>query len=199
MTKSIGSISNYPNPKLKIMRNKHSSWQRKLLFLTVVSLHLVLLFTFNQATSADNQEARTIPKFLLKDINGKEINSEQLKGHITILDFWTTWCEPCIKEIPALNKLQEKYAKDGLKIFAITVQSGWSKDIKPKVTRYKIQYPVLVGDDEIVSQYQVIGFPTTFVIDPAGNIYRKYFGSPANKIAELEQDINELINSHQKD
>src|SRR5829696_7767191 len=67
----------------------------------------------------------------LKDLNGKTVNLDDMKGSILVVDFWATWCGPCITEIPAYNKLQEKYAKQGVKIVGVTLASGEAKEVKP--------------------------------------------------------------------
>src|SRR5213593_984928 len=72
-----------------------------------------------------------VPDFKLNDLNGKAFKSSQLQGSVVLLDLWATWCEPCIADIPMLNRLHEKFGS--LKVVGIAVESGWAKDIKPHV------------------------------------------------------------------
>lgn len=137
------------------------------------------------------------PEFKLTDLNGKVFKSSQLQGNIVLLDLWATWCEPCIADIPMLNRLHEKFGSRGLKVIGIAVESGWAKDIRPHVAKLSIKYPVLVGTDKIVEQYEMIGFPTTYLIGRDGRLIKKYLGTLPDqeneKEAEIARDIEALL------
>ena len=137
------------------------------------------------------------PEFKLTDLNGKAFKSSQLQGNVVLLDLWATWCEPCIADIPMLNRLHEKFGGRGLKVVGIAVESGWAKDIRPHVAKLGIKYPVLVGTDKIVEQYEMIGFPTTYLIGKDGRMIKKYLGTlpdqEREKEAEMERDIEALL------
>lgn len=137
--------------------------------------------------------ASAAPAFSLPDLNGRAFKSSQLKGSVVLLDLWATWCEPCIAEIPVLNRLHERYEKRGLKIVGIAVQSGWAKDISPHVAKRRIKYAVLVGSDQIMEKYQVLGFPTTYLIGKDGRIVKKYIGTMENREAEKEKELEREI------
>ena len=98
--------------------------------------------------AAAEGELKPMPALSLKDFDGKAIESDKLKGNVLVLDFWATWCGPCIAEIPALNRLQEKYAAKGLKVIGVTIASGEPKEVKPFISRNKMKYTVLMGDDD---------------------------------------------------
>src|SRR2546427_7254070 len=114
-----------------------------------------------------------VPNFKLNDLNGRAFKSSQLQGRVVLLDLWATWCEPCVADIPMLNRLHEKFGSRGLKVVGIAVESGWAKDIKPHVAKLGIKYPVLVGTEKIVEQYEMIGFPTTYLIGGDGKVVKK--------------------------
>ena len=75
-----------------------------------------------------------MPTLSLKDFEGKAITSDAFKGDVLVLDFWATWCGPCITEIPEFNRLQEKYAGKGVKVIGVTLASGEAKEVKPFIT-----------------------------------------------------------------
>lgn len=133
------------------------------------------------------------PDFKVKDLNGKEFKSSELAGSVVVLDLWATWCEPCIDDIPIFNRLHERYGSRGLQVVGVAVESGWAQDIKPHVAKHGIKYTVLVGDQKVVEQYQLIGFPTTYLIDKKGNIYKKYIGTLPDKEGEKEADLQREI------
>jgi len=144
------------------------------------------------------QTPATLPQFSLPKLDGQILRSEELKDNIVVLDFWATWCESCVGEIPAFNRIQEKYSSHGVKVIGMAVQSGWASDIQKFAVEYKMQYPILVGNDDTVSDFGVISFPATYVIAPGWRLYKKYSGSPGNKSADVERDIEALLQAKAK-
>ena len=139
------------------------------------------------------QPGDAAPAFNLPDLNGKQFSSAELKGNVVLLDLWATWCEPCIADLPIYKKFFERYGSRGLRVVGIAVESGWAKDIQPHVAKHGIRYPVLVGDENVVGAYQLIGFPTTYLIDRDGKIAKKYIGTLDGKEAQKESDMEREI------
>ena len=139
------------------------------------------------------QEPSPLPEFSLLTLKGQTVTSQELKDSIVILDFWATWCEGCITEIPAFNRLEKKYSPQGVKVIGMAVQSGWAKDIRRFAKLYKMGYTLLVGNDDIVSEYGVISFPATYVIAPGWKLHKKYLGVSATKAADIQRDIETLL------
>ena len=145
-------------------------------FLWVILLSLPFL-AFSENTKA--------PNFSLKDSQGKVVKLSDFKGKVIILDFWATWCPPCKMEIPNFVKLQKKYKKKGLQIIGISLDRGGARVVKPFAKEYKMNYPVLLGNMEVVRKYGPIqGIPTTFIIDKHGNIVEKFIGFREKEIFE---------------
>ena len=112
-------------------------------------------------------------------------------GKVAIIDFWATWCEPCIAEIPKFNQLHDQYPN--IQVIGITVMSPHD-DIKPKVQEVGMKYTVLVGNDDVADGFGgLIGFPTTFVVTKDWKIYKKYLGALPNKQDRIRQDIEKLL------
>lgn len=158
---------------------------------TVTKLREVINSTGFKAGKV-KEDAHPAAVFKLPDLDGKQINSADLKGSIIVLDFWATWCSPCLAEIPTFNALHAKYATRGVKVIGIAVQSGWAKDIKPYRDKHKIAYATLIGDDEIVEKYGVLGFPTTYILDKDFRVHRKFTGKLPDR-KELEREIESLL------
>src|SRR6266404_3449092 len=152
-------------------------------------MRVIAIIGFLFCSVAVAQEPKPLAQFSLPKLDGQTLRSEELKDNIVVLDFWATWCENCIGEIPAFNKLQEEYSTRGVKVIGMAVQSGWASDIQKFASDYKMQYPIVVGNDDTVSDFGVISFPATYVIAPGWKLYKKYSGSPANKGADIERDI----------
>ena len=145
------------------------------------------------ASPSDGAEMKALRAINLQDFDGNKVPPDELKGSIVLLDFWATWCGPCIAEVPMLNRLQEKYADRGVKVVGVTMASGNSKEIKPVVGRANMKYRVLIGDDDQAYDFNIIGFPTTYLITKDMKVFRKYIGSSSKKAAMIEADIEKLL------
>ena len=131
------------------------------------------------------------PDFQLEDIAGGKIKAAELKGKVSVVDFWATWCEPCIAEIPEFNQLHEQYPN--VQVIGIAVMS-LHETIKPKVEETGMKYTVLVGNDDVTDGFGgLIGFPTTFVVTKDWKIYKKYLGALPNKQDRIKEDIEKLL------
>jgi thiol-disulfide isomerase/thioredoxin len=138
-------------------------------------------------------QLKPLPPLNLQDFDGKTVPADSLKGSIVVLDFWATWCKPCLAEIPALNHLQEKYGNRGVKVIGVTMASGEAKEVMPFVGKTKMRYTVLMGDDDQAYDFNVMAFPTTYLITKDMKVFRRYLGSGPAKAAEMEADIQALL------
>src|SRR5437879_13863501 len=89
------------------------------------------------------QQPDSLPEVSLPTLKGQTLHSQELKDSIVVLDFWATWCERCITEIPAFNRLERKYGLRGVKVIGMAVQSGWAGDIRKFAQQYKMRYSIL--------------------------------------------------------
>ena len=151
---------------------------------------ILVCILFAPATA---QQPDSVPQFSLPQLDGQTLRSAELKDKVVILDFWATWCENCVSEIPDLNKLEKEYSSRGVKVVGLAVQSGWARDIQKFVKQYDMRYTVLVGNDDTVSDFGVISFPNTYVIGPGWRLYKKYSGVSETKAADIRRDIETLL------
>jgi thiol-disulfide isomerase/thioredoxin len=161
-------------------------------FILIITLVLLYLPAGSLA-GYQGPALRPIADVKLRDLDGKDLSSGALKGNILVLDFWATWCGPCISEIPAFNQLQGKFNGKGVKVIGITLASGAPGEVKPFVARHKMEYTVLLGDDDQAADYNIMAFPTTYVVGRDGAIFSRYVGASAGKVRKIESDIQQLL------
>lgn len=127
------------------------------------------------------------PQWTLKDLDGGEVKSADFAGKVVVIDFWATWCPPCREEIPGYVALQEKYRDQGVVIVGISLDRGGPKVVKPFAEKMKINYPLVMGTEDVVEAFGgVEGIPTTFIIGRDGKILHKKVGyAPEAKMEAL--------------
>lgn len=121
--------------------------------------------------------AKAAPEFELVDLDGRLHRLADYRGQVVILNFWATWCPPCREEMPAMERAHEALEGEDIAILAINV--GEDEDTVFTFTAdYPVTFPLLMDRDaEVIEEYQVVGLPTTFVIDPAGRIVHRVVGT----------------------
>ena len=116
------------------------------------------------------------PDFTLRTLTGERFNLYEQRGKPVFLNFWTTWCGPCIAEMPAMQKLQ-KTMVDSIQIVGIDLRESRSQVLR-FVTRYGYTWTfVLDSTRDVSNAYEVSGVPRSFFIDAKGVIVRKFVGS----------------------
>ncbi|MGP7815643.1 thiol-disulfide oxidoreductase ResA [Niallia sp. 01092] len=115
--------------------------------------------------------------FVLEDMRGNKVQLSDLKGKGVFLNFWGTWCEPCQREMPYMEKQYNHYKNLGVEILAINVAES-DVAIEAFVKRHNLSFPVLKDKDRAVTEaYDITPIPTTFLIDKNGKVLRVITGT----------------------
>jgi cytochrome c biogenesis protein CcmG/thiol:disulfide interchange protein DsbE len=167
--------------------------------IAAVSLSLTLLPACKPAreapTDADEGAANAAttsttipaPAFSLPDLQGKRVDLAQFKGKVLVIDFWATWCPPCREAIPELIAMKKKYGPRGFDIVGISMDENPARVVPPFIEHYGINYPVVMADAQVSSDFGgIFGLPTTFIVDRDGNIAQRYIGYVDLKVIERE-------------
>jgi peroxiredoxin len=108
--------------------------------------------------------------FTLTDLSGKSWTLSSLRGKIVLVNFWATWCPPCRKEMPDLDTLAHRFAKQGLVVLSLSDEDDHAK-VAAYVSSHNINYPILLDPDGTTAKkFHVEGIPKTFIFDRTGKV-----------------------------
>jgi cytochrome c biogenesis protein CcmG, thiol:disulfide interchange protein DsbE len=131
------------------------------------------------------------PDFTRTDLSGSTLSLSRYRGKIVLLNFWATWCAPCLAEIPKFSLWQQTHGAEGLQVLGVSMDDD-SGPVKRTLRKYGIAYPVVMGDAPLGELYGgVLGLPQSYLIDASGRIVARYEGEP--DLNQMESRIKELL------
>jgi thiol-disulfide isomerase/thioredoxin len=134
-----------------------------------------------------------LPAFSVKDLQGREISSNELRGKVVLIDFWATWCEPCKKEMPGYQKLVDQYGPRGFTVIGFKFDTmADTEDPVQFAKKIGVHYPLAVAPDELKEKFGGIeGLPTTMLYDRNGILRKKVIGFEYTDA--FERAINSML------
>jgi thiol-disulfide isomerase/thioredoxin len=168
------------------------------IFLKDVILHKsiffpTLLLSFTAFCSMASTETTPAPDFTIKHEQLPASLSE-LEGQVVYLDFWASWCKPCRKSFPWMNRMQAKYSTQDLQIIAINLdaESDMAQTFLDKVPA---DIPIIYDPEgQIALDYKLVGMPSSYMIDKKGQVRIVHKGFFSDKENQYEQELQSLLN-----
>jgi len=163
-----------------------------ILFVSTISSYAVQRY-LDRDTFSNDEETLIRPEFAMVDLDGQTRNIKDWDGKVILLNFWATWCPPCLKEIPGFIELQEQYGDQGFQVIGIAVDN--EEAVRDYVNEVKINYPVIAAEFEAIelsSRYgnRMGALPYSVIINRESEISNKITGE-LSKI-EAEKLIEKL-------
>ena len=131
------------------------------------------------------------PSFTIAAENGRKVSVPHLQGKLLILNFWASWCPPCVEETPSLSKLARDYANRGVVVMAISVDSN-EKAYRAFLAKYKPDF-LTARDAEIHRDYGTFVYPETYIIDSSGKVAQKIAEGADWSDANVRRYIDSLL------
>jgi DsbE subfamily thiol:disulfide oxidoreductase len=171
----------------KILRMKNIDLTKLRIILCVLCI-LCSEIIFSGCKKEDKHPAVNIgsdaPMFALTDLNKNTVSLGDYKGKKVILNFWATWCPPCVNEMPLLQEVYNNRKGEGIEVIGINYNEDYER-VKKFISEKGVAFTILIDSDLKVSMdYGVIGLPVTFFIDRDGIIKEKFKGELNKKLIE---------------
>lgn len=135
-----------------------------------------------------------LKSFELKNLEGEEVTNGRYRKRVMLLNFWGSWCKPCLKELPEFSRLYRRYRKAGMTLVAIATDEDPAV-VKELADKRKIRARFLLGGQKYADSYEAPNFPFTFVVDTSGTIVGSYHGYKEECMGKLEDDIRTALQS----
>ena len=149
-------------------------------------------------TGSVPKEGFTAPDFALSLLDGGEISLSELRGKVVLVNFWTSWCPPCRKEMPAIESVYRSYNDMGLVVIGLNLTAQDSKQAAASFAQeVGVTFPIALDlDNSVGILYRVTALPTTFFIDRKGVIRSVIVGGPMSE-AVIQSKVEELFREDQ--
>jgi thiol-disulfide isomerase/thioredoxin len=134
---------------------------------------------------------RKAPRLALRDLSGRNIHLRSLRGKVVLLNFWATWCAPCLVEMPVFASWQQQFGPQELRVIGISMDDD-STPVRDLAAKLKLNYPVAMGDAGLGERYGgVLGLPLTFLIDRSGVVRARFQGE--TDLDALKKQLNLIL------
>lgn len=159
----------------------------------IIFISCLFLLTSARAQDLKFWKGGPTPPLALNDLNGKPRKLEDYRGKVVMVQFWATYCPPCLKEMPSMMRLQAKLAGKPFAILAVNMGET-EKEVKDFLARVNADFTILMDNDgKALGAWKVFVAPSTFLVDPKGNIRYALQGGAEWDSPEYVQKIREMF------
>lgn len=160
-----------------------------------LGLCCLFLLSSAQAHELKDWKGGPAPSLEQPDIDGKTHKLADYRGKVVMVQFWATWCPPCLKEMPAMQRLDKKMAGKPFAILAVNMGES-NKAVREFMTKTKVNFTVLMDEEgKAVGAWKVFVAPSTFLLDAQGNVRYTLQGGAEWDEADYVKAISELLPS----
>ena len=140
------------------------------------------------------KEGYLAPKFTLRNLRGNLEGLDDHAGKVIVVNFWATWCAPCVKEMPSFETLYRRFRSQGLTVLAVSLDKDRSAKVQEFVDKYKLSFPVLLDTEGVAEKlYPSFTIPFTYVIDKQGRVAARIDGPKDWESSETFKAIEYLL------
>ena len=140
------------------------------------------------------QEGYLAPRFTLRNLKGNLEGIDDHLGKVIIINFWATWCTPCVKEMPSFENLYRRFRSKGLTILAVSLDKSSSSKVQEFADKYKLSFPVLLDTDGVAEKlYPSFTIPFTYVVDKQGRVVARVDGGKNWESLETFEAVEHLL------
>ncbi len=135
----------------------------------------------------------TAPEFSIKTEKGKTVTAKDFGGKLLLLNFWATWCQPCVQEVPSLDELSRDLAPKGLVVLGVSVDKD-EKAYKEFLDRFHVSYLTGRDPDQVINgSYGTVQYPESYLIDTRGRVVEKIVGQENWSSEQMVQHVQSLL------
>ena len=162
------------------------------ILVTIVTAGLLITGCTADSESSVATVGEAAPNFELQNLDGQSISLSSLKGSPVLINFWATWCQPCVSEMPYIQEIHEDWSDRGLIVLAINIGDS-AAEVEQFLQAHNLSLPVLLDTKKVaIPKYGIRAIPTTFFIDKDGIVQVKVIGAFPSKAA-IESRLGEIV------
>lgn len=168
-------------------------WSGLLLALTMALAFALVLGRIWEVASGPPAPTpgKPAPSFTAETLEGETVALDDFAGHVVLLDFWATWCPPCVASMPHLETLHRERRDEGLVVLGINQEPDRPDHVQAFLRRHDLTFPSVRDDRDIARRYGVFSYPTSVLIGPDQRVLQTYRGPVAP--ARLERDVEAAL------
>ena len=147
-----------------------------------------------KANQFKSQEGYMAPRFSLRNLKGNMEGLDDHLGKVIVVNFWATWCVPCVKEMSSFENLYRRYRSQGLTLLAVSLDKGDSTKVQEFADKHKLSFPILLDTKGVAEKlYPSFSIPITYVIDKQGRVVARVDGAKNWESSETFEAVEHLL------